>query len=442
MDIKTVTVLGANGTMGRNIAAIFASFGNAKVYMVSRSVEKSTKAIEKSYQTVKAESIKANMIPVDYENLDECINFSDLIFEACAENWDVKVDIHQKIANELRKIDYNSNQEKLICSGTSGLSITSLAELYDEKHRDRFMGMHFFNPPYNLTLCELIPTKYNSKELVEEAHAYLDKVLYRTTVEVKDQPAFLGNRIGFQFINELLQLAEEYKYNGGIDYIDAIFGPFTGRNMAPLATANFVGLDVHKAIVDNLYDNTKDYAHETFVMPEYVVEMVKDGRLGRKVGIGLYKTLTYDGGIKVRQVYDIEQGTYREVIKYNFPFVEEIVSALKVGNYKKAIDIMVKNRSSEAELCCKMLLKYVIYALNTTRMVGFCEHSADDVMATGFGWCPPLAIVDALGGKDRFLELCKERVEKDVIENIDLNALVNIIEKSKYDYRRFLKAKR
>lgn len=33
MNIKTVTVIGANGTMGCNVSAIFASFGNAKVYM-------------------------------------------------------------------------------------------------------------------------------------------------------------------------------------------------------------------------------------------------------------------------------------------------------------------------------------------------------------------------------------------------------------------------
>ena len=75
---------------------------------------------------------------------------------------------------------------------------------------------------------------------------------------MKDSPAFLGNRIGFQFINEALQYAEKYKFNGGIDYIDAILGPFTGRAMSPLVTANFVGLDVHKAIVDNLYENTRD----------------------------------------------------------------------------------------------------------------------------------------------------------------------------------------
>ena len=63
MDVKTVTVIGANGTMGRNISAIFAAFGNAKVYMVSRDLKKSETAKEKAYQSVRAESVKSNMFP-------------------------------------------------------------------------------------------------------------------------------------------------------------------------------------------------------------------------------------------------------------------------------------------------------------------------------------------------------------------------------------------
>lgn len=435
MNIKTVTVLGANGTMGRNVAAIFAAFGNAKVYMVSRSIEKSQLAIGRACESVKAESIKGNMIAKDYSDLEHCLCDSDLVFEACAEDLLVKTEIHCSVSRILRKI---KREDIVLCSGTSGLSITTLAELYSEPYRSRFVGMHFFNPPYNLTLCELIPTQYTSKEFLGEVHVYLDEDLYRTTVEVKDYPAFLGNRIGFQFINEAMQLAEAYKYNGGIDYIDAILGSFTGRNMAPLATANFVGLDVHKAIVDNIYENTKDYVHETFVMPEYAVQMVSEGKLGKKSGIGLYKTIIHEDGRKEHQVYDIDQNTYREVIRYNFPFVDEVVASLKIGNYRKAMDVIVNNHSKEAELCCEMLLKYVVYSINAALEVGFDVHSADDVMATGFGWCPPLAMVEAFGGKESFLALSKERLDA---KNVMLEYVADAITNSRYDYRRYLKAK-
>lgn len=195
--------------MGCNIAAIFASFGNTTVYLVSRTLKKSEKAKDKAYRSVRAESVRDRMLVADYSKLEECIN-------------------------------------------------------------------------------------------------------------------------------EILQLAEKYKYNGGIDYIDAIIGPFTGRAMAPLVTANFVGLDVHKAIVDNLYENTHDFVHSAFVLPDYVEKLVEKGKLGRKSGEGLYKTFLHDNGTKIHQVYDIENNHYREIIKYIFPFVEQMVKYLKTGDYEKA----------------------------------------------------------------------------------------------------------
>lgn len=125
------------------------------------------------------------------------------------------------------------------------MSITVLAERYPEHLRHRFFGVHMFNPPYSLNLCELTPTQYSDMTLCDDLSEYLRDVLFRTVVKVEDSSAFLGIRIGFQFINEVLQYAEKYKYSGGIDYMDAVLGPFSGRSMAPLVTADFVGLDIH-----------------------------------------------------------------------------------------------------------------------------------------------------------------------------------------------------
>lgn len=147
-----------------------------------------------------------------------------------------------------------------------------------------------FNPPYYMTLCEVIPTEYSDKALLNDIKDYLAEVLLRTVVEVADVPAFLGNRIGFQFINQAMQLAQDKAERGGIDYVDAIFGPFSGRAMYPLVTSDFVGLDVHKAIVDNVYFNTEDKARDSFVFPEFARRLVSEGRLGRKSAKGgLYR---------------------------------------------------------------------------------------------------------------------------------------------------------
>lgn len=441
LEVKTVTVVGANGTMGRNVSAIFASFGHAKVYMISRDSKKSEAAKNIAYQSVRAESVKSNMFPRDYSVLESCVAESDLVFESSAENWDTKSTVTEMIAESAAKhIDQCRNT--VFCTGTSGLSITGLSKLYPEELRGNYMGMHMFNPPYTMTLCEMTPTEYSDRNLFEAAKEYCRTVLFRTVVEVKDSPAFLGNRIGFQFINETLQYAEKYKYNGGIDYIDAILGPFTGRSMAPLVTSNFVGLDVHKAIVDNLYENTGDFAHDTFVLPSFAQKLIADGNLGRKSGGGLYKTVLHDSGAKIHQVYDVETGIYRNVMKYKFPFVEQMLANLKEGDYATAFHILKTNRSSEAELCLYFLIKYVLYSLRATELVGYDIHSADDVMAAGFNWCPPLAMIQALGGVDGFEVLCNDRIDGSILEQINLKHLLQRVEQSKYDYRKFIKAKK
>lgn len=432
--IKTVTVLGANGTMGRNIAAIFASFGKAKVYMVSRSIESAKQAAEMAAKSVRADAIKGNLIPADYAMLEKCVNDSELIFESVAEDLNTKLDVNKQLAQYV-------DNETIICTGSSGLSIRQLAEVFPVSIRKNYLGVHFYNPPYNLTLCELIPSEYTDKKLLNEINDYVSNTLHRTAVEVKDAPAFLGNRIGFQFINEGLQYAEKYKEKGGIDYIDSILGQFTGRSMAPLVTSDFVGLDVHKAIVDNLYENTNDYARNTFIFPEFTNNMVDKGTLGRKTKIGLYKLEISETG-KKKLVYDITSESYREISKYNFPFVERMIASFKIGDYNSAFKALINDQSIEAQLCLEFMLKYVIYSLNANTLVGTTIHSADDVMATGFNWCPPLAVIQALFGVAYFKELANERLSKELISEIDLEKLLSTVKNSKYDYRRFFKAKR
>ncbi|MDF2544135.1 MAG: hypothetical protein K0S47_3853 [Herbinix sp.] len=434
MVIRTVTVLGANGTMGCNVAGIFASFGNAKVFMVSRDIEASRKAQKKAAMSVKAEAIIQNLVPKTYDDLEECITSSDLIFESVFEDIEIKKDIYRKIAKYLKP-------NAIIGTGTSGLSINSLSECFDETIRPNFLGIHMYNPPYNMTLCEVIPSRFTNVDLLNRIKEYLKINLYRNVVEVRDEPAFMGNRIGFQFINEAMQYAEMYKDNGGIDYIDAILGPFSGRSMAPLVTSDFVGLDVHKAIVDNIYDNAIDYAHDTFMMPQYAVNLINEGKLGKKTGCGLYKTAVNSEGIKSIHVYDIASGEYRLKENYVFPFAKQMINDLRVGDYTKAIEVLIDNNSLEANICIQFLIKYVIYGIATTKTVGENIHSADNVMATGFNWVPPLAVIDAFQGVDNFKKIALNKLPSDYISKIELDEVLKDIPKSSYDFRPFFKAK-
>lgn len=434
MDIRTVTVIGATGTMGANVAGIFASFGNAKVYCVGRDILKVEKTIPRIVKSVKADAISKNLIPADFYMLEKCIEESDFVFESTVEDLKIKKEIAKRISTALKCT-------AISCTGTSGLSVTEIASCYSEEQRGRFFGVHMFNPPYSMSLCELIPTRYVDKEIQSELSAYLKEKLFRTVVEVKDSPAFLGNRIGFQFINEALQYAEKYKDNGGIDYIDAILGPFTGRTMAPLATADFVGLDIHKAIVDNLYMNTHDYVHETFALPGFVRNLIANNKLGRKSGIGLYQRIGYDNGFVRQTVLDINSGFYRDVIPYAFPFVEGMKNCIADGDYQRAFEQLVNNDSLEAEICLHFLLDYIVYSLYTTKEVGYTVKSADDVMATGFNWCPPVALYQVLSTVADVPSLIRKKLP-DICRKVDINELFEDIKPSKYDYRPFFKSGR
>ncbi|MBO4864151.1 MAG: 3-hydroxyacyl-CoA dehydrogenase family protein, partial [Eubacterium sp.] len=389
MNIKTVTVIGVTGTMGANVAGIFASFGDAKVYCLGRDIEKVKKTIPRIVKSVKADAIAKNLFPADFSMLEKCVAESDLVFESSKEDIVVKKEIATQVAKTLQP-------HAVSCTGSSGLSITEIASCYPKGLREHFFGVHMFNPPYSMSLCELTPTFFSDEQMLVELKEYLSKKLIRTVVQVKDSPAFLGNRIGFQFINEALQYAEKYKDNGGIDYIDALLGSFTGRTMAPLTTSDFVGLDVHKAIVDNIYENTNDYAHDTFVLPAFVQKLIAEGKLGRKSGAGLYQRIKYENGLTRQTVYDINTGLYRDVIPYVFPFADKMKRRIAEGDYVKAFDRLVNNHSQEAELCLSFLLKYIVYSLYATEKVGYTVEAADDVMATGFNWCPPMAMYQAL----------------------------------------------
>lgn len=434
MKIKTVTVIGANGTMGSNVAGIFAAFGGAHVYMLSRSKEKSEAAIERAAKSVRADAIKAHMEAMDYSQLEECVTKSDLIFESVAEKIDLKLQMLEKIAKFATGVAW-------ICSGTSGLSINKMAQSLPENMKKNYMGMHFFNPPYNMTLCEIVLSDYVTEQQKEEVVTYVTETLLRCSILVKDKPAFLGNRIGFYFINLAMQYAEVYKSDGGIDYIDAIMGGFTGRNMPPLRTADFVGLDIHKAIVENVYCHTDGVDREAFVLPEYTKKLIETGKMGRKAGEGLYKTIKKDGK-KEYLVYDIEKDEYRSLRKYKFDFSEEMMICLAEGSYEEAISKLVGSTSKEGKICKLFLVKYVLYSLYINKEVGDSVFDADDAMATGFSWIPPLALIEAFGGTEKFQNLIQNVLTDQELKEYDVQSLLSNCPQSQYDYRKYLKAKR
>ncbi|EKT87864.1 3-hydroxyacyl-CoA dehydrogenase family protein [Leptospira santarosai] len=401
-EIKTVTVLGANGTMGAGSAAIVASFGKAKVHMLARDASKAKEGIEKAIASVKTDTIRPRLIPGSYDaDLERAVSESDWVFELVAESYEVKEPINKRIASARKP-------GTIVSTVSSGLSIERLSKVFDSDGQKHYFGTHFFNPPYKMILCELVSHKGSDKKVLKQLGEYLEKVLGRAVVYTNDTPAFAGNRIGFQLINEVAQIAEKYSDKGGIALMDAIMSGYTGRAMAPLDTADFVGLDVHKAIVDNLYEMTKDAAHSTFKMPSYFQKLIDKGDLGRKAGGGLYKMSKTPDGKKEKLVYNIGADLYEPVPKFDIDFIRQANKKISEADYTGAMNIVKEAKGFEADLARYFIARYVSYSLSIVGEVVDTKEMADLAMGTGFNWAPASAFVDFLGGPKDAIQLIEK----------------------------------
>lgn len=431
-EIKTVTMLGANGTMGAGSAAIVAAFGGAKVYMLARTLEKAKDGIEKAVGSVRSGVVEARFEAGTYDDdLERCVAESDWVFECVAESYEIKEPINKRIAASRKP-------GTLISTVSSGLSIARLASHFDEDGQKHYYGTHFFNPPYKLVLCELVTQPKNDPALTKELRKYLESTLLRYVVVTNDTPAFAGNRIGFQLMNEAAQLAEKHQDKGGIHLIDSLLAGYTGRAMSPLATVDLVGLDVHKAIVDNIYENTKDSAYDTFKLPGYMQKLIDDGSLGNKAGQGFYKRGKTADGKRTKQVYNTKSGKYENLPAIEIPFKKAAATLIANSDYKAAIEIFKTAKGFEAELLRHFIARYISYSLElipeVTDLAG-----VDGAMSFGFNWVAPSAWIDLLGGVDetkKFIEAQKLPVADHFGK---ISGSSNYSLKGKLDYRQLFK---
>ena len=125
IDIKTVTILGANGHMGSLCGGLIAAFGNAKVFMVSRTMKKANEGIAKAVISVRSDIIKNSLIPLTYDDLSVCIPKSDWILEASSEDINIKHSLNTQISKLVKP-------KTIISTISSGLSIADLASDFNK----------------------------------------------------------------------------------------------------------------------------------------------------------------------------------------------------------------------------------------------------------------------------------------------------------------------
>lgn len=383
--INHVVVLGANGTMGYGSAALFTT-AVPKVTFLARTRDKAQQGLDSAVNQVRSPSVRTKSEVGSYsEDFETAVSKADLIFEAVTEDLAIKNEF-------LERIDKCRRPDSIVATVTSGLSINKLAEGRSDSFRKNLLGLHFFNPPNVIVGTELIAGKDTDPDLVDFIDEYATKRLGRAMIRTNDTPGFAGNRVGFKVLNEVAQLAEEH----GPLLMDKIVGPYTGRALSPLATVDLVGWDIHRAIVDNICELTKDEAHDTLELPEYMAKLIAAGTLGSKTGGGFFKSKKKEP----LQVLDIKTGEYKLASDIKLPklgFIDEIAALHRVGRYSDAMRVFAEAPGDEAALARKVIAGYIAYSF---ARVGDCTETItgiDLIMGYGFNWAPPSVLVDVIG---------------------------------------------
>lgn len=277
LPVQSVGVLGA-GIMGSGIAWLF-SYRDIPVRMKDvtwDAVGKGYKAIWDTYKIlVRKRKLTSNQANQKFHQVGGTVDYEgfrhlDLVVEAAVENKELK----QKILGELEQQVRN---EAIIATNTSSLTIQELAQTM--QHPERFVGMHFFNPPSLMPLVEIVAGPQTNKEVVEAAFEVALK-LKKTPVVVGDCSGFLVNRVfGHGFV-EMIQMFQE---GIAMERLDRLFLRF-GLPMAPFVLADEIGNDVNLKAMKSF-----EKAYGMRMAVPSILEAVNDkGFLGKKSGKGFY----------------------------------------------------------------------------------------------------------------------------------------------------------
>ena len=368
-----IAVLGS-GTMGGQIAAHFANLG-FEVVMFDTSheaISKSLNMMKKLKPTPLASQSVIGLIKTSTYDTMDVLSKCDFIIESVVENLDIKKQLFSNIAPYV-------NDDAVLVTNTSGLSIQKIAEHSPESLRSRIFGVHFFNPPRYLPLVELIRTSFSDEKLLHKAEGFITSALGKEVVYAKDSPAFIANRIGVFSFLAVLKHAENFSLSA--DTVDALTGKRVGRPAsATFRTLDVVGLDVMSNVVKNIYENAKDDPWvELFKLPDWIDNLIAEGSLGSKTKKGIYEKIGKD-----IYVYDPASDQYRLSDKTISAEVKKILK--ENGNIENSLLTLSKSDDPQAQFLWSVHRDVFHYACYQLEHVAETVRCVDLALKSGFAW--------------------------------------------------------
>lgn len=280
-QLNKITVLGS-GIMGHGIAQISAMNG---YQVVLRDIEQRfldsamgkirwslDKLVEKNkIRKEESDKIYGRIKPI--VDLKEALIDTDLLIEAVPEDLNLKKKVYSEV-------DQFAEEKTVYASNTSTLPISEISQLTSRP--DRFIGLHFFNPPQLMKLVEVIPGVTTEKSIVDLG-INLVKTLGKDPILCnKDVPGFIVNRIFIPLVHEAAYCLESDGKT--MTQIDSAVKFKLFLPMGIFELADYTGIDViHKATVE-MYSRDKKVIHPH----PMIAQLFSSGKLGKKSGDGFY----------------------------------------------------------------------------------------------------------------------------------------------------------
>lgn len=276
--VKNTAVIGA-GVMGAGIAQWISSRGikvllkDIKPEFVAKGIASISKlysaAVSKRVMTkAEASSKFDNVTPITKSMPMKSV---DLVVEAAIEQLEIKQNLFAELETLVR-------DDTILATNTSALSIVDVAEKM--KHKERVVGIHYFNPVHKMKLVEVVRGECTSEGTILRATQFVKKT-GKLPVVVKDSPGFLVNRILMPYLIEAV-----YMVSCGVDIerVDKLLRKF-GMPMGPFRLIDEVGGDVCQHVADDLLNRLET----NFPKSEFLKLMIENKDVGKKSGRGFYK---------------------------------------------------------------------------------------------------------------------------------------------------------
>lgn len=280
-QINKITVLGS-GIMGHGIAQISAMNGYNVVLrdIEERFLESAMNKIRWSLDKLveknkinKQESDKIHGRIKPIVELKEALDDTDLLIEAVPEDLKLKKKVYSEV-------DQFAQEKTIYSSNTSTLPISEISQLTSRP--DRFIGLHFFNPPQLMKLVEVIPGASTAQSIVELGINFVKSLSKDPILCNKDVPGFIVNRIFIPLVHEAAYCLENDSKS--MTQIDSAVKFKMYLPMGIFELADYTGLDViHRATIE-MYSRDKKV-----VNPHPKIEQLfSSGKYGKKSGEGFY----------------------------------------------------------------------------------------------------------------------------------------------------------